>query len=153
MQWSMRCRITNIIASISKPVPKSFCMMSFDIESQWNPGNDGHWERLSCRLGPLLPTEISWTSIEIRAWVSNYNLRKRWGVITPLCPNFNGDLVVGFPMDFPDKGQWCRALKFSLICAWTNGWANNWDASDLICHRAHYDVTVMKIKNRRCRSN
>ena len=32
---------------------------------------------------------------------------------------------------------------FSLICAWTNGWTNNWDAGDLSHDRAHYDVTVM----------
>ena len=35
------------------------------------------------------------------------------------------------------------ALEFTLICAWTNGCAKNQDASDLRCHRAHYDVTVM----------
>ena len=48
------------------------------------------------------------------------------------------------PVDSPHKGQWCGALMFSLICAWTNGWANNRDAGDLRCHRAHYDVPVMK---------
>ena len=47
------------------------------------------------------------------------------------------------PVDSPYKGQWRRVLMFSLICAGTNGWANNRDAGDLRCHRAHYDVTVM----------
>ena len=28
-------------------------------------------------------------------------------------------------------GQWCGALKFSLICKWINGWVNNREASDL----------------------
>ena len=46
-------------------------------------------------------------------------------------------------VDSPQKGQWRRALMFSLICAWTNGWANNHDAGDLRCHRAHYDVILM----------
>ena len=41
------------------------------------------------------------------------------------------------------KGQWCGALMFSLTCVWTNGWANNWDASDLRRHYIHYDVIVM----------
>ena len=41
-------------------------------------------------------------------------------------------------------GQWRGALIFSLLCAWTNGWANNRDAGDLRRHRAYYDVTVMK---------
>ena len=40
------------------------------------------------------------------------------------------------------KGQWRRALMFSLICAWTDGWANNRDAGNLRRHHAHYDVTV-----------
>ena len=47
------------------------------------------------------------------------------------------------PVNSLHKGQWRRALMFSLIWAWTNGWVNNWDASDLRCHRAHYNVTVM----------
>ena len=32
---------------------------------------------------------------------------------------------------------------FSLICAWTNGWASSRDAGDFRRHRAHYDVTLM----------
>ena len=47
----------------------------------------------------------------------------------------------------PNKGQWCRALMFSLICAWTNSWSNNWDASDLRSHHTHYDVTVKFMGN------
>ena len=47
------------------------------------------------------------------------------------------------PVDSPHKGQWRGALIFSLIYAWTNGWANNRDAGDLRRHRAHYDVIVM----------
>ena len=46
--------------------------------------------------------------------------------------------------EFPaHKGQWHRALMFSLICAWMNGWVNNREAVDFRRHRAHYDVTVM----------
>ena len=41
------------------------------------------------------------------------------------------------------KGQWRRALMFSLVCAWINGWINKRVAGDLIRHRAHYDVIVM----------
>ena len=43
----------------------------------------------------------------------------------------------------PHKGQWRGVLMFSLICVWINGWANNREAGDLRCHRAHYDVIVM----------
>ena len=42
----------------------------------------------------------------------------------------------------------CGALIFSLICVWINminGWVNIREAGDLRRHRAHYDVSVMKI--------
>ena len=47
------------------------------------------------------------------------------------------------PVNSPHKGQWCRALMFSLICIWINSWVNNLEAGDLRCYWAHYDVTVM----------
>ena len=47
------------------------------------------------------------------------------------------------PVNSPHKGQWRGALIFSLVCAWTDSWANNGDAGDLRSQCAHYDVTVM----------
>ena len=47
------------------------------------------------------------------------------------------------PVNSPHKGQWRRALMFSLICVWINGWVNNREAGDLRRYRTHYDVTVM----------
>ena len=47
------------------------------------------------------------------------------------------------PVDSSHKDQWRGAPMFSLIYAWTNGWANNRNAGDLRRHRNHYDVTVM----------
>ena len=44
---------------------------------------------------------------------------------------------------FSHKSQWRGALIFSLICVWTNSWANNQDSGDLKRHRAHFDVTVV----------
>ena len=44
---------------------------------------------------------------------------------------------------FPHKGPLRGALPFSVISAWTNGWANNRDAGDLGCHCTHYDAIVM----------
>ena len=43
----------------------------------------------------------------------------------------------------PQKGQWCGALMFSLLCLWINGWVNNGETGDLRRHRAHHDVTEM----------
>ena len=51
------------------------------------------------------------------------------------------------PVNSPHKGRWRGALTFSLICAWTNGWANHRDAGDLRRHRAHCGVIVMIISN------
>ena len=47
------------------------------------------------------------------------------------------------PVNSQHKGQWCRTLMFSLICARINCWVNNREAGDLRRHRAHYDVIVM----------
>ena len=52
-------------------------------------------------------------------------------------------LYSGNSVNSPHKGQWCGALTFSLISAWTNGWVNNRDAGDLRRHRAHYDVAII----------
>ena len=48
------------------------------------------------------------------------------------------------PVNSPHKGQWRRALMFSLICAWIEGSVKNREAGDLRCHCAHYDVIVMR---------
>ena len=55
-------------------------------------------------------------------------------VTGPLCREFTG-------------GQWRRALMFSLICTWINGWVNSCEAGDLKHHRAHYDITVMRFQH------
>ena len=45
------------------------------------------------------------------------------------------------PVNSPHKGQWRRALMFSLICI--NDWVNNREAGDLRRCCAHYDVIVV----------
>ena len=47
------------------------------------------------------------------------------------------------PVNSPHKGQWRRALMFTLICARINGWVNNRYAGDLRRYRPHNDVIVM----------
>ena len=47
------------------------------------------------------------------------------------------------PVNSPHKGEWHRALMFSLICAWINSWVNNREAGDLRCQHPNNDVTVM----------
>ena len=50
-------------------------------------------------------------------------------------------------VNFPHNGQWCRALMFSLICAWIKCWVNNREAWDLRRYGDHYDATVMFLIN------
>ena len=45
--------------------------------------------------------------------------------------------------EFLPKGQWRRALMFSLICVWINSWVNNHESVGLRRHQAHYDVILM----------
>ena len=47
------------------------------------------------------------------------------------------------PVNSPHRGQWRRALMFSLIHIWINGWVNNLEVGDLRRYRAHHDVIVM----------
>ena len=47
------------------------------------------------------------------------------------------------PVNSLHKGQWRRALIFSFIRDWINGWVNNREAGDLRRHRVDYDVIVM----------
>ena len=50
-----------------------------------------------------------------------------------------------WPVDSLHKSHWHGALMYSVICAWTNNWANNRDAGDLRRHWAHYDVIVTQM--------
>ena len=61
-----------------------------------------------------------------------YNETVTFSVLLALCEG-NPSVTGGFP----HKGQWHGDLTFSLICAWTNDWANNRDAGDLRRHRTH----------------
>ena len=62
-----------------------------------------------------------------------------WGVI------HRSPVKFPHPLTYPPrhKGQWRRALVFSLISAWTNSWLNNRDVGDLRHHRVYHVVTVM----------
>ena len=54
-----------------------------------------------------------------------------------MCGEFTGNRWI------PAQSQWRRALIFSLICAWLNGWVNICEAGDLRHHRAHYGIIVL----------
>ena len=66
----------------------------------------------------------------------------KWKHFAPYWPFVWG--IPWSPVNSPHKGQWDGALKFSLICTRTNGWANNRNAGELRHNLTHYDVTVME---------
>ena len=51
------------------------------------------------------------------------------------------------PVNSPHKGQWRRALMFSLICAWINGGINNGEAGDLRRHRPIMTLLMITPRN------
>ena len=84
---------------------------------------------------------------EIRILVSRYASTEfvhddviKWNHFPRYWPFVRG--IPRSPVNSLHKGQWRRALMFSLICAWINGWVNNREAGDLRRNRAHYDVIV-----------
>ena len=50
------------------------------------------------------------------------------------------------PVNSLHKGQWRRALIFSLIYARINDWVNDREAADLRRHCGHYDANVMEYR-------
>ena len=77
------------------------------------------------------------------AGVCNHGDVIKWNYFQRYWPFVRG--IHRSPVNSPHKDQWRRALMFSLIFAWINGWVYNGEAGDLRCHRAHYDVIVMTV--------
>ena len=76
-----------------------------------------------------------------RSYIQNDDVIK-WKHFPRYWPFVRG--IYRSPLNSPHKGQWRGAFMFSLICTWINGWVNNREAGVSRCHRAHYDVIVMK---------
>ena len=112
-------------------------------------------------------------SLNLHQWFFSSNhphvnfTRPQWSLITSCSiPNIHDNVIKWkhFPHYWPfvreihrslvnstHKGQWHRALMFSVICTWINSWVNHHEAGDLRCHHAHYDVFVMWWGNWLCR--
>ena len=116
-----------------------------------NPGKklDTDIDYGSVTMPGTLSTESQWTpkylSIHLLPFTYKVNQKDKWfhdDVIKrkhflrywPFMRGIHRSLV-----NSRHKGQWCRTLMFSFICAWIN----SCEAGDLRCHHAHYEVTVM----------
>ena len=85
------------------------------------------------------PLHSSWDILQVRLWTHDDVIKwKHFPHYWPFVQGIHQSLV-----NSPHKGQWCRALMFSLFCTWINSCVNNREASDLKHHPAHYDVNVM----------
>ena len=78
-------------------------------------------------LYPLILTSVN-IAVSIVSWWRHQ--MEIFSALLAICPRWH-------------KGQWRRALMFSLIGNRINSWVNNDEAGDLGRNRAHYDVTVM----------
>ena len=138
--WPMHCRLLSTLQAIYCPqLIISFHVISF----QWN--------------NVFIITFIHWSWV-MNICISKLTIIRSGNRLSPCRCNMmtssNGNIscitgpLLGWihwsPANSPHKGQWCGAFMFSLICAGTKGWANNQDASDLRCHRTHYDITVIE---------
>ena len=115
--------------------------------------NEGQWRAITAFLYIIFPSNY-----KILPCYAHDNVIK-WKHFPGYYPFVRGNH--GSTLDSPHKGKWRGALMswillllllllfcflgvflsamFSLICAGTNGWANNRDAGDLSRHRAHYE--------------
>ena len=88
-------------------------------------------EGSSWQLASIASEHMTWTHDDVIKW-------KLFPCYWPFVQGIHRS-----PVNSPHKGQWRRALMFSLICTWINDWVNNGEAGDLRRYCTHYDVTVM----------
>ena len=103
-----------------------------------------HWYQFSYTVPPEW---VRWVPIAMRGcgaiagitwWMDDVMKWKHFPRYRPFVRGIHRSSV-----NSPYKGQRRRALMFSLICIWINGWGNNREAGDLTRYRAHYDVIIM----------
>ena len=80
----------------------------------------------------VIPT--LWTLTVLTADSAKHDDVIKWKHFPPYWP-FSVRGIQRSTVDSPHRDQWREALMFSLICAWTNGWANIRDAGELRRHR------------------
>ena len=97
----------------------------------------------ACNINSLLEKGMHRT--KARMWRNGRMMTSpKWKHFLRYWPFVRG--IHRWPVDSSHKAQWRGGCVFSLICAWTNGWASNRNAGDLRRHRAHYDVTVKQFQ-------
>ena len=100
------------------------------------------WLTHSSNYSTTIHPRVSWIWFKLYCVVLWHDDVMKWKHFFPR----NWPFVKGIhrsPVDSLSKGQLRRALMYSLMCAWTNGWANNRDARGLRRYRTCYGVIVL----------
>ena len=108
--------------------------------------------------GPWYHRQVSRSKPYSSWWINHTNPRgNSWHNHTNVMTSSNGNIFALLAIcaenspvtgQFPAQRPVTRNFMFFFICAWINGWVKNGDAGELRRHRAHYQVTVMKIAQR-----
>ena len=112
---------------------KVACMITPPIYKK-NLAHEWSWEFSSTQTGKLVASLVTCDQF----WILYIHMGsalehddvikwKHFCVTGPFVRGIHRSLV-----DFLHRNQWRGALVFYLICAWTNGWADNRDAGDLL---------------------
>ena len=108
------------------------------------PVNSPHKWPVTRKIFPfddvIMSRDVSKHNIGSTTWWRHQ--RETFSALLALCMGIHWS-----PVNSPHKDQWRGDLMFPVICAWTNGRANNRYAGDLGRHRAHYDIAVMRRSN------
>ena len=95
----------------------------------------------------LLAFNVTWLEYVFQPSEARHDDVIKWNHLPRYWPFVKG--IHRSKVDSPCKGQWRSVLIFSLICAWTNGWANNGDAIGLIMKSLWWAQTPAALLARR----
>ena len=136
-----RIPLTSPRRRLTWPMLTSRCV-SVEGRSRPNPTSSIHWPHPIVTISSW-PLGRRWEKVRHDDVIKWKHLSRHWLYVRGIHRS---------PVNSPYKGQWRGAVMSSLICAWINVWVNNREASELRCHRAYYDFTVMVLTlKQKCR--
>ena len=104
----------------------------------WTKDDPIYWRHMAslCHDDFAKSLSIIHSAMDILSFQNVYDDVSKWKHFPRCWPFVSGR----FPFKRPaTRSFWC----FSLICAWTNGWANSWYSGDLRQPGAYHDVIVI----------
>ena len=124
----------------------SIMLQIFDLQKKFSVVL--HWHREPDGVDIRYRTRCAWPCCIYNEWIWTQHAAPehddviKWKHFPRYWPFVRG--IHRSPVNSPHKGKWLRALMFSLIGTWINGWVNKREAADSRLNRAHYDVIVVE---------